>query len=131
MKILVYCKNTEGNRKALDIAVKHAKAFNASVDLVYCLSDGSETPIDAQENAEKQLNEHIESLFKPQGIECKSKVIMTTLSHGEAIVRYAEQNKVDEIIMSIKQRSKVGKLFFGSSTQFIILEAPCQTVTIK
>lgn len=131
MKILVYCTNTEGNKKAIAIAIEHAKAFNASVDLISVISENSETPMGALENGEKKLNEYIETNFKVEGLECRSKVILTRLTHGEAVVQYAENHNIDEIIMNIKRRSKVGKLFFGSSTQYVILEAPCRVMTVK
>jgi nucleotide-binding universal stress UspA family protein len=38
---------------------------------------------------------------------------------------------VDEIIIGIEKRSKVGKLLFGSNAQYIILEAPCPVVSVK
>lgn len=131
MKILVYCTNTEGNKRAIAIAVAHAKAFNASVDLISVIAESSETPMEAQENEEKKLQEHIATAFTPEEIQCNSKVIMTTLAPGEAVIQYAEKHDVDEIIMSIKKRSKVGKLFFGSTTQYVILEAPCRVITVK
>jgi len=131
MKILVCCTNSEENRSALAVAAKHAKAFNASVDLVFCISEKSEMPIGAKENAEKRLLEHVEEFFKPEGIECSSEVIMTTMTAGEALIQYAEKQHIDEIVMGIKHRSKLGKLFFGSTAQFVILEAPCTVVTVR
>lgn len=131
MKILVCCTNSEENKRALAVAVKHAKAFNASVDLVFCISERSDTPMGTEENAEKRLKEHVETFFKPEAIECNSHVLMTTLTPGEALVQYAEKHHIDEIILGIKHRSKLGKFFFGSTAQFVILEAPCIVVTVR
>jgi len=66
-----------------------------------------------------------------EGIQCTSQVLVTTLSIGEELIRYAEKNDIHEIIIGLKKRSKMGKLFFGSNTQYIILEAPCRVVSIK
>lgn len=135
MKILVFCKNTEGNKKALEIAVEQAKAFNASVALISCIADKSEVPTDITEEitgkAGKLLQEHVEQVFTPAGIDCTKEVIVTTASFGEEVVTYAEKNSVDTIIMSIQKRSKVGKVFFGSTSQYVILEAPCKVLTTK
>jgi nucleotide-binding universal stress UspA family protein len=52
-------------------------------------------------------------------------------SAGEQLVDFAERNNVDEIIIGVGRRSKVGKALFGSTAQHIILNAPCPVVTIK
>jgi nucleotide-binding universal stress UspA family protein len=53
------------------------------------------------------------------------------LQAGEDIVLLAEENKVDEIIIGVRRRSKVGKLLFGSTAQYVILNAPCPVVSVK
>lgn len=47
------------------------------------------------------------------------------------IVQYAKENEVDEIVVGVKRRSKVGKLVFGSNAQYVIIEAPCPVLTVK
>ncbi len=131
MKILLYCKNTEANKKALAITVEQAKAFDAAVTLVSCLTERADVPIEVVEKAEKKLQDHMKSVFTPAGIDSTAEVITTTASFGETIVQYAERHNIDTIIMSIQKRSKVGKVFFGSTTQYVILEAPCKVITIK
>lgn len=128
---MAYCKSTLSNKKALEAAVEIAGAFNAKVELVSCITEDMRTPPGMAEQAEGKLSEYYNTYFKPAGIECTSKVILTTIPCGEEIVKHAEHEEIDMIIMGIQKRSKVGKIFFGSTTQFIILEAPCKVLTIK
>ena len=54
--------------------------------------------------------------------------MISGLDSGEDIVEFAKQNKADEIIIGIRRKSKVGKLMFGSTAQYVILNAPCPVV---
>lgn len=135
MKILLYCKNTEGNVKALQIAVEQAKAFNGSIHMVSCIAEQPGVPEEITEQAikkaEKKMQGYVEEYFVPAGINCTPEVIVTTTFAGEHVVSYAEEIEADTIIMSIQRRSKIGKMVFGSNSQFIILEASCKVITVK
>jgi nucleotide-binding universal stress UspA family protein len=52
-------------------------------------------------------------------------------SPGEELVQFAEDNQINEIIVGVRRRSKVGKLLMGSTAQHVILNAPCPVVSIK
>jgi nucleotide-binding universal stress UspA family protein len=38
---------------------------------------------------------------------------------------------MEEIIIGVRRRSKVGKLLFGSTAQYVILKAPCPVVSVR
>ena len=69
--------------------------------------------------------------LETQGIEFDTHILVRGLAPGEDIVQYAEEKQVDEIIIGIKKRSKVGKLVFGSTAQYVILEAHCPVLSLK
>lgn len=131
MKIMVYHKNTPGDAKALDLAVTHAKAFDGSIKLVTAISDQSNTPDDVVDEVANRLKTTATQIAEQQKVACESELVLTSLPIGEALIHYAQKNKIDEIIMAIRKRSKLGKLFFGSDTQYMILEAPCRVITLK
>ena len=56
---------------------------------------------------------------------------LTDLTPGEQLVKYAEDQKIDQIFLGIVKKSKVGKFLFGSTAQYVILHAPCPVVTIQ
>ena len=47
------------------------------------------------------------------------------------LVEFADQNDIIEIVIGVRRRSKVGKLLFGSTAQYVILTAPCPVVSVK
>jgi len=53
------------------------------------------------------------------------------LTPGEDLVAIAKKNDVEEIIIGVKRRSKVGKMLFGSNAQYVILNAHCAVVAVK
>lgn len=129
MKLLVaYDKNTSTS-KVLDKALKRAKESNAYVYLIRtCDPDTKEREI---QELEHRLNEIRKEVFKKHGIESETHILIRGLTPGEDIVQYAYEKDVDEIIIGIKKRSKVEKLVFGSTAQYIILEAHCPVLTVK
>ena len=130
MKILVGYDGTNAARDALQLALKHAEAFGADVEVVTSMVKGGESQREEIGNAEGGLS-YAEELFKEHGIECGTHLLIRGLSPGEDIVKFAEEKKVDEIIMGVRRRSKVSKILMGSTAQYVILKAPCPVVTVK
>ena len=129
MKLLVCYDKKNKSSKAIDIAVKRAKQSNAFVYLVTSsASDASKADI---LEAENKLEYFADEDFKKNGISCETHILIRGLTPGEDIVKFAKEKNVDEIILEIKKRSKLGKIVFGSTAQFVILEAPCPVLTLK
>ncbi len=130
MKILVGYDGTNSAKEALNLAKTHAKLFNASVDVVTSMHKGTEQQREEIEQAERGL-EYAKSLFEDSDITCNTHLLIRGLSAGEDLVEFAAENQVDEIIVGVKRRSKVGKLLMGSTAQFVILQAGCPVVSVK
>ncbi len=130
MKILVGYDGSNSAREALHLAVKHAKAFGADVEVVTSMLRGGEGQREEIQDAEGGLA-YAEELFKEKDLACNTHLLIRGLSPGEDIVQFAEEKKVDEIIMGVKRRSKVSKILMGSTAQYVILKAPCPVVTVK
>ena len=130
MKISVGYDGTNSAKEALTLAKTHAKIFGASVDVVTSMQKGTEQQREEIEQAERGL-EYAKSLFEDSDITCNTHLLIRGLSAGEDFVEFAAENQVDEIIVGVKRRSKVGKLLMGSTAQFVILQAGCPVVSVK
>ena len=129
MKLLVaYDKNTSMST-VLSNALKIAKQFKAMVYLVRTCKP--ETRAREIAEMESRLNEIGNDLFKKEGIETRSHVLIRGMAPGEDIVNFAKEKAVDQIIIGVKKRSRVGKMLTGSTAQFIILEAHCPVLSVK
>ncbi len=130
MKILVGFEKSNVADHALEVAMKHARAFDAHLIIATSMKGGREVPRKVFEQAERYLD-RIEAKVKKEGIPCQTILSVQGLTPGEDIVAMAEKNQVDEIVIGVKKRSKVGKMLFGSNAQYIILRAPCPVLTVK
>ena len=130
MKILVGYDGSNVSKEAIGLAEKHATAFEAEIILVNTMVGGPEVPRKDFEAAENSLNYEINILLDKK-LPCKSFLSVRGLQAGEDLVLLAEEHKVDEIIIGGRRRSKVGKLLFGSTAQYVILNAPCPVVSVR
>ncbi len=130
MKILVGFNGYYVSKDAVSLAVKHAEAFNASVDIVTMLEKGHALHLDDMEKADNALEE-AKNAFDARSIPCRTRVITNDLSAGENLVAFAQDHDIDMVIIGIKRRSKVGKILLGSTAQYVILKAPCPVLTIQ
>lgn len=131
MKILVaYVGGLEVDNAVLDVAKKHAKAFNATLYIASSMERVSEKERTDLDKTEKQLA-YVKETLDAAGIPCETHILVRGLTPGEDIVEFANDKKVDEIIIGIEKKSKVGKLLFGSNAQYIILQSSCPVVSVK
>ena len=133
MKILVCYDGSDTAKEAIRQAKLDAKAYEANVHLVTCFSqthDVKSQDMDKMEDADRELN-ILKKEFDNEGIPCEIHLLVSDLEPGERLVQFAGENAMEKIFIGVRRRSKVGKLIFGSTAQYVILEAPCPVVTVK
>jgi len=130
MKILVGYDGSAQAKEALDLAKKHALAFNAKVYIVTSLFGEKDTTPDQIETAEEGL-EYAEKTFANSGIEVETHLLVRGVTAGEDLVAFAQEKGIDQIFVGVKKVSPVGKLIFGSNARHIILNAPCPVLSVR
>jgi nucleotide-binding universal stress UspA family protein len=130
MKILVGYEKSAVADEALALAKKHAKAFDAKVYLLTSLTRSHELQLEDIQKSERELK-NLRTQFTTEGLACETHAIVSAVTPGEDLVQFATDNEIDEIVIGVRRRSKVGKLLFGSNAQYIILQAACPVVAVK
>lgn len=130
MKILVGYSGTNVGKDLLELAVKHAKAFDGLVQLITSLPGGEKTTKEQVVEAEENL-ETAKQFLHSQGVRYETHLLIRGKTPGEDLVGFAAEQACDEIIIGVKSRSKVGKILFGSTAQNVILKATCPVVSVK
>lgn len=130
MKILVAYRGSNVGQDLLDLAIQHAKAFGAEVQLITSLPGGDRTTTEQANEAEEAL-EAAKKIMEGQGVAAETHLLVRGKSAGEDVVTFARENNCNEILIGVKSRSKVGKILFGSTAQYVILKADCPVVSVK
>jgi nucleotide-binding universal stress UspA family protein len=127
MKILVAYDGSKLCKDALTLGKQHAVANKGEVIAITSLYVHDSFEIKEAENAMVEAKQ----IFDDGAVPFTTEISVAGMNAGEDIVRFAGEQKVDEIIVGVKKRSKVGKVLFGSTLQYVVLNAPCPVVTIK
>ena len=130
MRMLVGYDGSNAAKEALKLAKKFAGTLGAKVDVVTSMAKATEGEQEVVLQAEKWL-QYAQSILEKEKIECTTHLLIRGLSAEEDIVKFAEDNGVDLIVVGVKRRSKVGKIIMGSTAQYVIIKAPCPVLSVK
>ena len=131
MKFLVCYDETTEAKKALKVAQEHAKIWQAKLEVVNAITRVEPLKHAKVKKMEEKMEGGVKEILADDGPPYEVQLLLTDLTPGEQLVKYAEDQKMDQIFLGIEKKSKVGKLLFGSTAQYVILHAPCPVVTIK
>ena len=131
MKVLVCYDNSSVSKNAVREAQKHAAQWNAEIKIVSVIMRVEPIKHTKLAKMEERLDLETQELFEDVAIPYTAQLYVDDLEPGEKIVEIAQRNKVSLIFLGIKKRSKIGKLLFGSTAQYVILNSPCPVVTVQ
>jgi nucleotide-binding universal stress UspA family protein len=131
MKFLVCYEETNEAKKALKVAQEHARIWKAKLEVVNTITRVEPLKHSAVKKMELKMEGEVKQILGGDDPPYEVQLLLTDLTSGEQLVKFAEDQKVDQIFLGIVRKSKVGKLLFGSTAQYIILHAPCPVVTVQ
>jgi nucleotide-binding universal stress UspA family protein len=131
MKLMVCYDGSDEAKAALKMAQNHARVWNAKLEVVNAIVRIEPLKHSQVEKAEAKLEKEVKDFLGGDDPPHETLLLLTDLTPGEQLVKYAEEDKIDQIFLGIIKKSKVGKLLFGSTAQYVILHAPCPVVTVQ
>ena len=109
MKIMVGYEGSNVSMKALEVALKHAKAFGGMICLVIAVKETPQLDYKDIEKAERILTD-AEHVCKDNKIPCEKHVLVNNLEPGENLIQFCYDHQIDQIVLGIQKTSKVGKM---------------------
>lgn len=129
MKVLVgFVKSPEGEA-ALDAAIAEAELRDAELVVVHSLVGGGrdEDKLPEYTAALREVGERLDAT----GLRHQIRELVRGNAPGDDLLRFAQEEPVDLIVIGVRRRSPVGKLVLGSNAQDILLGADCPVLAVK
>ena len=130
MRIAVGFNGSEPSREALKVGEAHAKALHAELHLFTLTAHSPELNSRQIEVAEGELKS-IKERLTTAGLVCETHLIIRSLTPGEDLVNLVQEHQIDELMIGVRKRSRVGKFLMGSTAQFVILNSACPVIVVK
>ncbi|NLA73889.1 MAG: universal stress protein, partial [Deltaproteobacteria bacterium] len=140
-RIVVGCDFSEDSNLALEYGLALAQEYQSDIYMVHVLetprySDIPRSVQDAREqirkSLHKQLKEKLESLVPPDAYNwCKPKTRLVSGIAHEELVKFADVEDIDLIIMGVRGHSLVGSFFVGATTERVIRKAGCAVLSVR
>jgi nucleotide-binding universal stress UspA family protein len=136
MKVLVPIDDSEHSRKALARALELAEKQGAEITIMTVVPVASDI-MDEMRNIQDKLNAEYQGWLNKAkaGFDAKGIKVATLLEEGivpaNNIIRRAEDDKFDRIIMGSTGRSGLARVFMGSTAAKVVAHAPCEVTIVR
>lgn len=140
--VLVAVDGSEQSMRAVDVGISLATKYDSVLTALYVihipfgesLYPRSVWYKDFIKDINKETLEwfaEIQKRGKENGVEIESKVRETGESVPAGIIRYAEEDRTDLIVVGSKGKSELEKLFLGSVAAGVLAYAPCPVLVVR
>jgi len=130
MSIVVGYVPTPEGRAALQAAAAEAVLRGASLTVVRTQSQGHELSPEEGRRFDADFAETL-ALVGGQELRHQVRAPVESADPSENLIAVAEEVGASFIVIGLRRRSKVGKLFLGSNAQRVLLDAPCPVLAVK
>ena len=129
--LMVCYQDTDVAKATLKLSQKYAKEWHVAIDVVSTFKREEPLAIPEVKRMEDEFHVQIKEQFINSDIPYHAHLLVDIYSSGEQLVKFSEGKDYEFIFIGISKRSKVGKLLFGSTAQYIILNAPFPVITVN
>lgn len=136
MKVLIPIDNSEQSRKALERGLELAEKQGAEITIMTVMPAAG-TTLDEMRNIQQKLAAEYQSwldeakkLFTSKGIQVDT-ILEEGLTAANNIIRRAEEDKFDRIVMGATGMSALARILMGSTAAKVTAHAPCEVTVVR
>jgi nucleotide-binding universal stress UspA family protein len=137
MKVLVPIDDSEHSRKAVQRALELAEKNGADITLMTVTPAAADIMDEMRPNIQEKLNaeyqgwlDKAKAVFDAKGIKVAT-ILEEGLVPANNIIRRAEDDKFDRIIMGSTGRSRLAQVLMGSTAAKVVAHAPCEVTIVR
>jgi nucleotide-binding universal stress UspA family protein len=132
---------SEGSYHAMPYAVDFSKHYNAKLHIIHIVHDFtkatySHMPHISSDKIFDEITEWARNeidkccIEQIRGLPKVEKLVLKGIPYEE-IVKFADNKKIDIIVMGTYGRVGLDKLIFGSTAERVVRKAPCPVLTVR
>jgi nucleotide-binding universal stress UspA family protein len=136
MKVLVPIDDSPHSRKAVERALELAEKQGAEVTIMTVMPVATDI-LDEMRNIQDKLTveyqkwlDRAKEVFAAKGIKVAT-ILEAGLVPANNIIRRAEDDKFDRIIMGATGHSGLARIFMGSTAAKVVAHAPCEVTIVR
>ncbi len=137
MKVLVPIDDSEHSRKAVARALEMAEKQGAEITIMTVTPMASDYLDEMGSNIQEKLAaenqkwlDNAKAVFDAKGIKVAT-ILEKGLVPANNIIRRAEDDKFDRIVMGSTGRSGLAKILMGSTAAKVVAHAPCEVTIVR
>lgn len=111
MKFMVCYDSKEASTAALKLARAHAAQLGASMEIVKIVIRSESLKPEKIRKIESQLEAEVKEILKKSQLSFKVDLIITGKDSGEQIIYIADAEKIEQIYMGVKKKSRSENLY--------------------
>ncbi|WP_369799618.1 universal stress protein [Methanosarcina sp. MTP4] len=139
-RVMIASDGSELGRKAVHNGIEIARLSGAKVYAVYVVSSGGRSAIPRDAGWEKAMKEHlrtegenatnfIEEKGKAAGVEVKSVILEG--NPGDELVKFADKNDIDLVVMGTQGKSGVQRFLLGSVAENVVRHSKNAVLVVR
>ena len=136
MKVLIPIDDSEHSRRALERGLELAEKQGAQITIMTVVPAAGSI-LDEMRNIQDKLNAEYQGWLDKAKVafEAKGIQVTTILEEGMVpannIIRRAEDDKFDRIIMGATGMSALARILMGSTAAKVVAHAPCEVTIVR